>query len=197
MPDFKQKLGAEFPNFDCKTTKGDFKFHEFLDSGSKKPHTVLFSHPKDFTPVCTTELGTLEKNKEEFAKRGVKLIGISCDSVEDHHAWSKDVTMLGMLNPNEKDAAGIPLPARALFVIGPDHKLKLSIVHPATTGRNYDELIRTLDSLRLTTDFSLATPVDWKRGERVIVTPSVATEDAKKRFKNLEIKELGKLVYPV
>ncbi|KAF4688707.1 Peroxiredoxin-6, partial [Perkinsus olseni] len=160
MPDFKQKLGAEFPNFDCKTTKGDFKFHEFLDSGSKKPHTVLFSHPKDFTPVCTTELGTLEKNKEEFAKRGV--------------------TMLGMLNPNEKDAAGIPLPARALFVIGPDHKLKLSIVHPATTGRNYDELIRTLDSLRLTTDFSLATPVDWKRGERVIVTPSVATEDAKK-----------------
>ncbi|KAF4661377.1 Peroxiredoxin-6 [Perkinsus olseni] len=214
MPDFKQKLGAEFPNFDCKTTKGDFKFHEFLDSDSKKPHTILFSHPKDFTPVCTTELGTLEKNKEEFAKRGVKLIGISCDSVEDHHAWSKDVlanqnmpgddlsypiiadpdreivTMLGMLDPNEKDAAGIPLPARALFVIGPDHKLKLSVVYPATTGRNYDELIRTLDSLRLTADFSLATPVDWKRGERVIVAPSVATEDAKKRFKNLEIKEL-------
>mmetsp|Transcript_8508 Transcript_8508/g.9381 ORF Transcript_8508/g.9381 Transcript_8508/m.9381 type:complete len:110 (+) Transcript_8508:21-350(+) len=95
-----------------------------------------------------------------------------------------------MLDPNEKDAAGVPLPARALFVIGPDHKLKLSIVYPATTGRNYDELVRVLDSLHLTADFSLATPVDWKQGERVIVAPGVTTEDAQKRFKNLEIKDL-------
>lgn len=211
---WRVKLGAEMPNFHCNTTHGDFTFHEFLDSDPQSPFTILFSHPKDFTPVCTTELGRCEQLVPDFQQRGVKLIGVSCDPVEEHRAWTGDilhreqlqadslsfpiiadsnrdiVVQLGMLDPDEQDAAGVPLPARALIVIGPDKKVKLSILYPATTGRNFDEVIRVVDSLQLTAGMGLATPADWRQGERCIVAPVVSTEDAQARFTNLEIEEL-------
>lgn len=217
-PPWRVKLGAEMPNFFCNTTHSDFMFHEFLDSAADvTPWTVLFSHPKDFTPVCTTELGRCETLGGEFQARGVKLIGVSCDSVEEHLAWSKDVLhregitkpagqflsfpiiadadrsivqLLGMLDPDEVTDAGVPLPARALILIGPDKKVKLSILYPATTGRNFDEVLRVIDSVRLTAGMGLATPVDWRQGDRCIVAPSVSTEDAQQRFTNLVIEEL-------
>jgi 1-Cys peroxiredoxin 6 len=209
---FKVKLGAVFPNFQCKTTKGDFKFHDFL---SESPAwTVLFSHPADFTPVCTTELGKCHELVETLKSRGVKLIGLSCDSVEEHHKWSEDVlaaggfegkelgfpiiadpsreiaVALGMLDPLERGADGIPKPARALFFIGPNKTNRLTILYPATTGRNFVEVLRVMDSLFYTQDFKLATPVNWKDGERMIVAPSVTTDEAKQKFQNLEIKTL-------
>jgi 1-Cys peroxiredoxin 6 len=213
---WKVKLGAEMPNFSCNTTHGDFLFHEFLESAADvTPWTVLFSHPKDFTPVCTTELGRCETLGGEFKARGVKLIGVSCDSVEEHLAWSADilhregitkskllsfpiiadanrliVQTLGMLDPDEVNAAGVPLPARALIIIGPDKKVKLSILYPATTGRNFDEVLRVIDSVQLTAGNGLATPVDWKQGERCIVGPGMATEDAQQRFTNLVTEAL-------
>mmetsp|Transcript_70456 Transcript_70456/g.184727 ORF Transcript_70456/g.184727 Transcript_70456/m.184727 type:complete len:589 (+) Transcript_70456:31-1797(+) len=211
---WKVKLGAEVPNFECVATTGPTMFHQFLDGDSERPWTVLFTHPKDFTPVCTTELGTCQLMAPEFNKRGVKMIGLSCDSVDMHTEWSKDilhnvgekkgelvfpmiadtdksiVTLLGMLDPSEKDAEGLPLPARALLLIGPDKKVRLSILYPATTGRNFDEVLRAVDSVFLTAKHSLATPADWKQGERCVVAPVLPTEDAEARFSNLVIEDL-------
>ncbi|MEQ2279539.1 Peroxiredoxin-6 [Ameca splendens] len=197
-------LGEEFPNFEADTTSGRIKFHDFLgDSWG-----ILFSHPKDFTPVCTTELARAAKLSDEFKKRGVKMIALSIDSVEDHNSWSKDVmayaneadsplpypiiaddkrelsVLLGMLDPDERNKDGLPLTARCVFVIGPDKKLKLSILYPATTGRNFDEILRVIDSLQLTAQKKVATPVDWKPGEKVMVIPSLPDSEATTLFPN-------------
>ncbi|XP_069006140.1 peroxiredoxin-6 [Embiotoca jacksoni] len=197
-------LGDEFPNFEANTTIGRIKFHDFLGSS----WGILFSHPKDFTPVCTTELACAAKISDEFKKRSVKMIALSIDSVEDHHGWSKDVTafnskadsalpfpiiaddkrelsvQLGMLDPDERDKDGLPLTARCVFVIGPDKKLKLSILYPATTGRNFDELLRVIDSLQLTAQKKVATPVNWKPGDKVMVIPSLSEAEAASLFPN-------------
>ncbi|XP_060933916.1 peroxiredoxin-6 [Limanda limanda] len=197
-------LGDVFPNFEADTTIGHIKFHDFLGSS----WGILFSHPKDFTPVCTTELACAAKVSDEFKKRGVKMIALSIDSVEDHHNWSKDVmafnsqaegalpfpiiadhkralsVQLGMLDPDEIDGDGLPLTARCVFVIGPDKKLKLSILYPATTGRNFDELLRVIDSLQLTAQKKVATPVDWKPGQKVMVIPSLSDSEAAALFPN-------------
>merc|ERR1711971_527002 len=166
--------------------------------------SILFSHPADYTPVCTTELGRAQSFAGEFAKRGVKMIALSCDSVEDHNGWINDIKCYngltdftypiiadpsrevakkyGMLDPVAKDNAGIPLTCRAVFVIGPDKTLKLSLLYPASTGRNFDEIIRVLDSLQLTANKSIATPVDWKQGEDVIVNFPLSNADADAKF---------------
>jgi 1-Cys peroxiredoxin 6 len=208
------KIGATFPNFAVQTTKGDFSMHDWLEGDAAKPWTLFFSHPKDFTPVCTTELGACHQLSDRFAKIGVKLIGVSCDSVADHKAWSKDVlarinnttdselafpiiadaergivSTLGMLDPEEKDGAGVPLPARALVVLN-GRTVKLTILYPATTGRNFEEILRVVTSLQMTAGQGLATPVDWKYGERVIVGPGVKTEDAKAKFEDLQIETM-------
>lgn len=168
---------------------------------------ILFSHPRDFTPVCTTELGRAAKLAPEFAKRNVKLIALSIDSVEDHLAWSKDINayngdeptnklpfpiiddknrdlaiLLGMLDPAEKDDKGMPVTARVVFIFDPDKKLKLSILYPATTGRNFDEILRVIKSLQLTATKKVATPVDWKEGDSVMVLPTIPEEEAKQLF---------------
>merc|ERR1711904_40950 len=194
--------------------KGDFKFHDWLTKEEKQPWTVLFSHPKDFTPVCTTELGKCHALSQTFAKLGCKMIGVSCDSVDEHHAWSTDVlarekkpadgslafpiiadadrtivTELGMLDPEEIGPAGLPLPARALVVLL-GTTIKLTILYPATTGRDFDEVLRVITSLQLTANNGLATPVNWKYGERVIVGPPVKTEDAKAKFTGFQQEEL-------
>jgi len=208
------KIGATIPNFSVKTTKGDFELHNWLTGDADKPWTILFSHPKDFTPVCTTELGACHKLSALVAKLNCKLIGVSCDDTESHHAWSKDVlanagcageealafpiiadsdrsivTQMGMLDPEEKDAAGVPLPARVLIILE-GTTVKLTILYPATTGRNFDEVVRTLVSLQMTKGQGLATPVNWKYGERVIVGPPVPTDVAKEKFEGFEIKDL-------
>ncbi|XP_047442950.1 peroxiredoxin-6 [Mugil cephalus] len=204
-------LGDEFPNFEAETTIGKIKFHDFLGSS----WGILFSHPRDFTPVCTTELACAAKISDEFKKRGVKMIALSIDSVEDHRSWSKDVmavssgsesalpfpiiaddkrqlsVQLGMLDPDEKDKDGMPLTARCVFVIGPDKKLKLSILYPATTGRNFTELLRVIDSLQLTAQKKVATPVDWTPGEKVMVIPSLSEAEAAALFpKGVTTKEV-------
>ncbi|KAI1892032.1 hypothetical protein AGOR_G00149810 [Albula goreensis] len=196
-------LGDVFPNFEAETTIGKIKFHDFLgDSWG-----VLFSHPRDYTPVCTTELGRAAKLSDEFKKRNVKMIALSIDSVEDHVGWSKDImaynneepgckfpfpiiaddkrelaVTLGMLDPDERDKDGMPLTARCVFVIGPDKKMKLSILYPATTGRNFDELLRVIDSLQLTAKKRVATPVNWKPGDEVMVLPNIPEDEAAKLF---------------
>ncbi|CAF1123534.1 unnamed protein product [Rotaria sordida] len=208
------KLGDEFPNFNLKTTAGEFQLHQWL--GDK--WGILFSHPADYTPVCTTELSRAAKLAPEFAKRNTKLIGLSCDVVENHHGWIKDIQAfggpnvecsgsicklvlpaefpfpiiddsdrklakhLGMIDPDEFDTKGLPLTARAVFIIGPDKKLKASLLYPATTGRNFDELLRLLDSLQLAARLPIATPADWKVGDKVMVPPNVKDEDVKKYF---------------
>jgi 1-Cys peroxiredoxin 6 len=196
-------LGDVMPNFKADTTGGEISFHDFIGDS----WTVLFSHPADFTPVCTTELGMAHTLAPEFKKRGVKLIALSCDGVDSHNGWIKDIqkyncdqgafsfpiiadpnrdiaVQLGMLDPDEKDAAGLPLTARAVFVVGPDKKLKLSILYPATTGRNFDELLRVIDSLQLTATKKVATPVNWKMGDEAMVVPSVKPEDVASIFPN-------------
>lgn len=208
------KLGATIPDFFVRSTKGDFSLHDWCNADPVKPWTLLFSHPKDFTPVCTTELGACHSLSERFGNIGVKLIGVSCDSVDEHMAWSKDVlyregklsdgelafpiiadedrdivTQLGMLDPEERDAAGVPLPARALVVLH-GTTVKLMLLYPATTGRNFDEVLRVVTSLQLTAGQGLATPVNWTYGERVIVGPPVKTEDAKVKFEDFEQDEL-------
>ncbi|XP_043085713.1 peroxiredoxin-6-like isoform X2 [Puntigrus tetrazona] len=176
-------LGDVFPNFEVDSTFGRMKVHDFLgDSWG-----VLFSHPGDFTPVCTTELGRAAQLSPEFIRRDVKLMALSVDGVEEHQRWSQDIVAynnteagsqlpfpiiadvrrelvqsLGMLDPDEKDPGGMPLSARCVFVIGPDKKLKLSILYPASTGRNFDEILRVIDSLQLTAHNRVATPVDWR-----------------------------------
>src|SRR3990172_11713047 len=189
------QLGDIAPDFEADTTQGHIRFHEWLGSS----WGVLFSHPKDFTPVCTTELGYTAKLKPEFDKRGVKVMGLSVDPLDAHRLWSKDIeetqgcapnfpmiadperkiaNLYGMIHPNASDT----LTVRSAFVIGPDKKIKLSINYPASTGRNFDEILRVIDSLQLTAKHQVATPVNWRHGEDVIIVPSLSDADAKKKF---------------
>jgi thioredoxin-dependent peroxiredoxin len=189
------QLGDDAPDFTAETTEGTLSFHEWL--GDK--WGVLFSHPKDFTPVCTTELGAVAKLKPEFEKRNAKVIGLSVDPLDSHHGWSKDIEdvtgnapnfpmiadpdrkvagLYGMIHPKAADTTTV----RSVFVIGPDKKVKLTLTYPASTGRNFEELLRVLDSLQLTAKHQVSTPSDWKQGEDVIIVPAVSDEDAEKRF---------------
>ena len=191
------RLGDIAPNFDATTTEGDLNFHDWLgDSWG-----VLFSHPKDLTPVCTTELGLVAKLKPEFDKRNVKVIGLSVDSVDSHGKWNADIEetqgtavnfpvigdsdrkvsdLYDMIHPNANDT----LTVRSVFVIGPDKKVKLQITYPASTGRNFDEILRVIDSLQLTAKHKVATPGNWKDGDDVIIGSSVSDEEAKELFPN-------------
>jgi Peroxiredoxin len=189
------QLGDLVPDFTADTTEGTISFHQWLGQS----WGVLFSHPKDFTPVCTTELGEVARLKPEFDKRGVKVIGLSVDPLSDHEKWSGDIAetqghalnfpliadpdrkvanLYGAIHPNASDT----LTVRSVYVIGPDKKLKLSITYPASTGRNFEEILRVIDSLQLTAQHSVATPVNWKDGDDVIIVPSLSDEDARKRF---------------
>jgi len=196
------RLGDDAPNFKADTTEGPIDFYEWKGNS----WAVLFSHPKDFTPVCTTELGAVAGLKPEFDKRNVKVIGLSVDGVADHKKWSgdiKDVTgnalnfpliadpdkkvanMYDMIHPNAIET----LTVRSVFVIGPDNKVKLTLTYPAATGRNFQELLRVVDSLQLTAKHQVATPADWKQGGDVIITGAVSDEEAKKRFPGYETKK--------
>jgi len=197
-------IGDDAPNFTADTTEGRVNFHEWIGNG----FAILFSHPKDFTPVCTTELGYMAGLKGEFAKRNCKIIGLSVDSVADHVKWSKDIEetqghkvnypMIGdtdltvaklydMLHPNASGTAPSRTAAdnatvRSVFVIGPDKKIKATFTYPMSTGRNFDEVLRVLDSVALTAKHKVATPVNWKPGEDVIIPPSVSDAEAKSKF---------------
>jgi alkyl hydroperoxide reductase subunit AhpC len=196
------RIGDEAPNFKAQTTQGEIDFHQWI--GDK--WAVLFSHPKDFTPVCTTELGTMARMKPEFDKRNTKIIGLSVDPVDDHSRWAKDIEetqgaavnypMIGdqdlkvaklydMLpaeaTPGKRTATD-NLTVRTVFIVGPDKKVKLVLYYPMTTGRNFDEILRVLDSLQLTAKHKVATPANWKHGQDVIISGSVNDEDAKKQY---------------
>jgi len=189
------RLGDTAPDFTAETTKGPIQFHQWMEGG----WAVLFSHPKDFTPVCTTELGAVANLKGEFDKRNVKVIALSVDKVDDHKGWIKDINetqnanldfpiigdperkianLYDMIHPNALDNMTV----RSVFVIGPDKKVKLTLTYPASAGRNFDELLRVIDSLQLTAQFSVATPANWKPGQDCIISPSVTDEEAKKKF---------------
>lgn len=189
------RLGDIAPDFTAETTEGTVHFHQWIEGR----WAVLFSHPKDFTPVCTTELGKVAKIKSEFDKRGVKVIGISVDDLKSHKEWIKDINetqhttvnypliadpsrevamKYDMLDAGSKDN----LTARSVFVIGPDKKIKLMITYPASTGRNFTEILRVIDSVQLTASYSVATPADWKNGEDCIIVPSVKDEEIKAKF---------------
>lgn len=189
------RLGDTAPNFQAKTTAGDIDFYEYLGNS----WGVLFSHPADFTPVCTTELGKTALLTDEFAKRNVKVIAVSVDPLDKHVGWVNDINetqncsvnfpiiadedrtvanLYGMIHPNASETFTV----RSLFVIGPDKKVKLTITYPASTGRNFNEVLRVIDSLQLTANYSVATPANWNSGEDVIVVPAVSTEDAMKKF---------------
>jgi alkyl hydroperoxide reductase subunit AhpC len=189
------QLGDDAPDFTAETTEGTISFHEWL--GDK--WGVLFSHPKDYTPVCTTELGAVAKLKPEFDKRNARVIGLSVDPLDAHEGWSKDIEdvtgaapnfpmiadqdrkvadLYGMIHPNAADTTTV----RSVFVIGPDKKLKLTLTYPASTGRNFDELLRVLDSLQLTAKHKVSTPADWKHGEDVIIVPAVSDDEAAEKF---------------
>ena len=189
------RLGDVAPNFKAQTTAGEIDFYEYLGNG----WGILFSHPADYTPVCTTELGKTALLQEEFAKRNVKVLAVSVDPLDKHEGWIKDInetqnttvnfpliadpernvaTLYDMIHPNASATATV----RSLFVIGPDKLVKLIITYPASTGRNFYEVLRVIDSLQLTANHSVATPADWKQGEDVIVVPAVSTEDAIKKF---------------
>jgi alkyl hydroperoxide reductase subunit AhpC len=200
------RIGDQAPNFKANTTEGPVDFHQWIGNS----WAVLFSHPKDFTPVCTTELGYMAKLKPEFDKRGVKVIGLSVDPVEKHQQWSNDIKetqghapnypMIGdtdlsisklydMLPADLEGSCEGRTPAdnqtvRNVFVIGPDKKVKLSIAYPMTTGRNFDEVLRVIDSLQLTAKHKVATPANWKQGDDVIIAGSVSDDDAKKTYPN-------------
>jgi len=189
------RLGDEAPNFTAETTDGTIDFYDYLGDG----WGVLFSHPKDFTPVCTTELGRVAALKPEFDKRNTKVVGLSVDPLESHHEWKDDIEetqgnalnypliadpdhkiadLYDMIHPNANDT----LTVRSVFVIGPDKKVKLIITYPASTGRNIDEILRVIDSLQLTANYQVATPVNWTDGDDVIIVPAVSDEDAKAKF---------------
>lgn len=189
------RLGDEAPDFTAETTEGTVSFYDWKGDS----WAVLFSHPKDFTPVCTTELGRVAGLKPEFDKRNVKVIGVSVDTTDNHEGWAqdiKDVTgnelnfpliadpdrkvadLYDMIHPNASDTVTV----RSVFVIGPDNKVKLTLTYPASTGRNFDELLRVIDSLQLTAGHQVATPSDWKQGEDVIIVPAVSDEEAKEKF---------------
>ena len=189
------RLGDIAPDFEAETTEGRIRFHDWLGSS----WGVLFSHPRNYTPVCTTELGYTAKLKGEFEKRNVKAIGLSVDKLEDHHGWSRDIletqgaalnfpliadadkkvsNLYDMIHPNASDTFTV----RSVFVIDPNKKIRLQLTYPASTGRNFDEILRVIDSLQLTDKYKVATPVNWKQGEDVIIVPAVSNEDAKKLF---------------
>ena len=198
------RLGDDAPNFTAETTEGTIDFYEYLGDG----WGILFSHPKDFTPVCTTELGYMASLKPEFDKRNVKVIGLSVDPVENHTRWSNDIKdatghapnypMIGDTNlevaklydmlpastagTSEGRTAADNMTVRNVFVIGPDKKIKLMIVYPMATGRNFDEVLRVIDSIQLTANHSVATPVNWKDGDDVIIVPALNDEAAKEKF---------------
>jgi len=198
------RIGSKAPDFLADTTMGKIRFHEWIGDG----WAVLFSHPKDFTPVCTTELGFLARAKQEFDKRNVKLIGLSVDTVADHKKWAKDIEDVSGQAPNypiigdheldiaklygmlpadapgnsETRTAGDNQTVRNVFVIGPDKTIKLIIAYPMATGRNFDEVLRVIDSLQLTAKHQVATPANWAPGDDVIIVPSLSDKDAEKRF---------------
>ncbi|MDQ3820246.1 MAG: peroxiredoxin [Acidobacteriota bacterium] len=189
------RLGDTAPDFTAETTEGTINFHEWLgDSWG-----VLFSHPKDFTPVCTTELGECARIKPEFDRRNVKIIGLSVDPVDSHKGWAKDIEetqgtalnfpviadpdrkvadLYDMIHPNASDTFTV----RSVYIIGPDKKVKLMLTYPASTGRNFAEILRVIDSLQLTSNYSVATPANWKDGDDVIIVPSISDEEAKEKF---------------
>ena len=189
------KLGDEAPDFTVETTDGKLNLYEYLGDG----WGVLFSHPKDFTPVCTTELGAVAKLKDEFTKRNAKVLAVSVDPLESHKQWVSDINetqgttvnfpliadpdrtvsdLYGMIHPNASDTVTV----RNVFIIGPDKKVKLIIVYPQSAGRNFQEILRVLDSLQLSAKYSVSTPADWQDGEDVIIMPAVSDEDAKQKF---------------
>ena len=198
------RINEMAPDFEAETTQGRICFHEFIDNS----WCVLFSHPKDFTPVCTTELGYLAGMQAEFEKRNCKIVGLSVDTVADHDKWSADIEksqghkvgypmigdsdlsvakLYGMLPADAGDTcagrtAATNATVRTVFVIGPDKKIKLMLVYPMTTGRNFDEVLRVLDSMQLTAKHQVATPVNWKNGDNVIIVPAVSNEDAAKKY---------------
>lgn len=189
------RLGDIAPDFTAETTAGSISFHEYLgDSWG-----ILFSHPADYTPVCTTELGAASKLKEQFDKRNVKMIALSVDGIESHHSWIKDINetqhtevnfpiiadedkkiseLYDMIHPNANENFTV----RSVFIIGQDKKIKLIITYPASTGRNFDELLRVIDSLQLTANYSVATPANWKHGEDVVIAPAIKNEDIPQKF---------------
>lgn len=189
------RLGDIVPDFTAESTQGPIRFHEWIGNN----WVIFFSHPKDFTPVCTTELGAVAKLKDKFAQKGVKVVALSVDSVDDHKKWIKDINetqhcvvdypiigdpgrtvanLYDMIHPNAIDN----LTVRSVFIIGPDKKLKLTLTYPASTGRNFDELLRVVESLQLTAKFSVATPADWKPGQDCIISPSVKDEEIAGKF---------------
>lgn len=189
------RLGDDAPNFTAETTEGTINFHDWLGNS----WGVLFSHPRDYTPVCTTELGMAAKMKPEFDKRNVKMIGLSVDPLDSHKGWANDIEetqgaalnfpviadadrkvsdLYDMIHPNASDTFTV----RSVFVVGPDKKVKMTLTYPASTGRNFDELLRVIDSLQLTSNYSVATPVNWKEGEDCIIVPSITDEEAKEKF---------------
>jgi len=198
------RIGDDAPDFTAETTEGKINFHEWIGDG----WAILFSHPKDFTPVCTTELGYMAKLKPEFDKRNTRIVGLSIDSVEDHNKWKSDIEetqgapvnypMIGdtdlkvaklydMIHPNATGKASERKAAdnftiRSVFIIGPDKKIKLILTYPMTTGRNFDEVLRVLDSMQLTAKHKVATPVNWKQGNDVIIVPAVSDEEAKQKY---------------
>jgi thioredoxin-dependent peroxiredoxin len=189
------RLGDTAPDFTAETTEGTIEFHQWLGDG----WGILFSHPKDYTPVCTTELGRVANLKGEFEKRNVKVIAVSVDPLESHKGWINDInetqnctmnypiiadpdrnvaTMYAMIHPNALDN----LTVRSVFIIGPDKKVKLQLTYPASTGRNFDEILRVIDSLQLTANYQVATPADWKQGDDCVVVPAIKTEDIPAKF---------------
>ena len=189
------RLGDEAPDFTAETTEGTVNFYDYLGDG----WGILFSHPKDFTPVCTTELGAFSARRGDFDKRNTKLIAVSVDDVESHNRWKADIgetqgtpmnfpiigdeshkvaDLYDMIHPNANDT----LTVRSVFIVGPDKKVKLTLTYPASTGRNIDEILRVLDSLQLSSKFPVGTPIDWKDGDDVIISTSVSDEDAKTKF---------------
>lgn len=196
------RLGDEAPDFTADSTEGEIHFHDWKGDS----WAVLFSHPKDFTPVCTTELGAVAGLKPEFDKRNVKVVGLSVDPVDSHQKWTGDIEDVtgnklnyplladpdhkvadayDMIHPNANDT----LTVRSVFVIGPDNKVKLTLTYPASTGRNFDELLRVIDSLQLTAKHQVATPADWEQGQDVIVAPAVSDEDAKAKYGDFDAKK--------
>jgi alkyl hydroperoxide reductase subunit AhpC len=196
------RIGDEAPNFQAQTTRGPIDFHQWIGDG----YAVLFSHPKDFTPVCTTELGYLAHLAPEFEKRNTKVIGLSIDPVADHERWAKDIEetqgkapgypiigdedlavakLYDMIHPNAaggKRTAADNATIRSVFVIGPDKKVKLTLTYPMSTGRNFDEVLRVIDSIQLTAKHKVATPVNWKQGEDVIIVPAVSDDEARQKY---------------
>ena len=189
------QLGDTAPDFTQDSTEGPFQFHQYLEGNG----AVLFSHPTNFTPVCTTELGEVARLKREFDQRGVRVLGLSVDPLQEHRAWSKDIEetqgtalnfplladadrkvsgLYGMIHPNADNT----LTVRSVFIIGPDKKIKLTLTYPASTGRNFDEILRVIDSLQLTANYKVATPVNWKHGDDCIIVPAVSDAEADQAF---------------